>query len=255
MVFPRSLSDSKSPNVSRTLLSNLAVLNKVVVWMVSTRPLTSKSSSPYINPLITVPKAPIRIGLIVTLMFHRFLFPSKVMVLILLFPFFQFYSVVSRNNKIHNLANSLFSLTTKRSGILAGIRWSVCMSKSHWSMCECVSFSRTGIGLCTYHLIVWSNFNLLHISQWITLPTQSCLVLYSFCANLLHSLIIWLIVSPLSPNNLDLLFCCVLSILALIWLVLTALFCVAIRIDSVSLLKLQFFSHARFSRVKCLLIV
>ena len=48
-------------------------------------------------------------------------------------------------------------------------------------------------GLCIYHLFVWSNFNFLYISQWISLPTQSHLVLYSFCANLLHSLIIWLL--------------------------------------------------------------
>ena len=34
---------------------------------------------------------------------------------------------------------------------------------------------------------VWSNFNFLHDSQWITSPTQSCLILYSFCTNLLHS--------------------------------------------------------------------
>ena len=98
-----------------------------------------------------------------------------------------------------------------RSGLLAGIRWSVCMLKSHRSLCE--SFSRTGAGLCIYHLFVWSNWNFLHISQWITLPTQSCLALYSFCANLLHSLIMWLIVSSLSPHSLHLLFCCVLSIL------------------------------------------
>ena len=53
-------------------------------------------------------------------------------------------------------------------------------------------------------------------------------VLYSFCANLPHSLIMWLMVSSLSPHSLHLLFCCVLSILALIWLVLTALFFVII---------------------------
>ena len=41
MVFHWSLSDSKSPHVSRTLLSILAILNNVVVWMVSTRPPTS----------------------------------------------------------------------------------------------------------------------------------------------------------------------------------------------------------------------
>ena len=72
MVFHWNLSDSKSPEVSRTLLSILAVLNNVVVWMVSTRPPTSKSSSPFSNPLVTVPNAPITIGTIVTCMFHFF---------------------------------------------------------------------------------------------------------------------------------------------------------------------------------------
>ena len=57
-----------------------------------------------------------------------------------------------------------------RSDLLAGIRWSVCMLKSHRSLCE--SFSRTGAGWCIYHLFVWSNWNFLHISQWITLPTS-----------------------------------------------------------------------------------
>ena len=42
-------------------------------------------------------------------------------------------------------------------------------------------FSRTGDGLCIYHLFVWSNLNFLHIPQWIT---SSCLVLYFFCAKL-----------------------------------------------------------------------
>ena len=72
MVFHWILSDSKSPQVSRTLLSILAVRNNVVVWMVSTRPPTSKSSNPFSNPLFTVPNAPITIGIIVTCMFHSF---------------------------------------------------------------------------------------------------------------------------------------------------------------------------------------
>ena len=72
MVFHWSLSDNKSHQVSRTLLSILAVLNNVVVWMVSTRPPTSKSSSPFNNPLVTVPNAPITIGIIVTCMFYSF---------------------------------------------------------------------------------------------------------------------------------------------------------------------------------------
>ena len=43
MVFHWSLSDSKSPQVSRTLLSILAVLKFAAVWMVSTLQVISKS--------------------------------------------------------------------------------------------------------------------------------------------------------------------------------------------------------------------
>ena len=62
----------------------------------------------------------------------------------------------------------------------------------------------------------------------------------AFCTNLLRSLIMRLIASSLSPHNLYLLFCCVLSILALIWLVLMALFRSAIKRDTVSLLRFPF---------------
>ena len=72
MVFHWSLSDCKSPQVSRTFLSILVVFNNVVVWMVSTRPPTSSSSSPFRNPSVTVPNVPITIGIIVTCMFHSF---------------------------------------------------------------------------------------------------------------------------------------------------------------------------------------
>ena len=74
-----------------------------------------------------------------------------------------------------------------RSGCLAEIWWSVCVSKPKRN--SCVSFSRTDYGLCLHHLFVWSNFNFLHNSQWITLPTYSCLVCWSFCANSQHPLI------------------------------------------------------------------
>ena len=66
------LSGGKSPQVSRTLLKFLAVLNNADDWMVSTRPPTSKSSRPFNNPLVTVLRAPITIGIIVVFMFHRF---------------------------------------------------------------------------------------------------------------------------------------------------------------------------------------
>ena len=184
MVFHGSLDDSKFLQVSWTLLSILADFVNAVVWIASTRPLISNSFRPFFNPTVTVPRAPNKIGIKVTFMFHNFLkFPIKVAVLIFLFTFFLFFSVVSRGGKVHNFASSLFFLLIIiRSGCLAKIR-----SKSLWSLC--VSFTRTATGLSMYHLFVWLNLNFLYNSQWITLPTLSCIVLYSFYANLLHSLI------------------------------------------------------------------
>ena len=120
-----------------------------------------------------------------------------------------------------------------RSGRLSEIRGPVYIAKSLRSLC--IPFSR-----CICHLFVWWNIKFFHNSQWIPLPTKSRQVLNSFCVILLRSLIMWLIVSSLSPHNLHQLYCSVLSILALIWLVLTALFCAAIRRDSISLLKFPF---------------
>ena len=72
MVFHWILSDSNSPQISRTLLSILTDLNNALVWMVSTS-LISKSSSPFTNSLGIVPNATITIGFKVNLMFHSLL--------------------------------------------------------------------------------------------------------------------------------------------------------------------------------------
>ena len=66
MVFHWSLSESKSPQVSRTLLSILSDLNNIVVWIVSTHPLISKSFIPCTNPLVTLLSTPITIGISIT---------------------------------------------------------------------------------------------------------------------------------------------------------------------------------------------
>ena len=92
MVSHWSLSDNKSPQVSRTHLRILAVLSNAVVWIVSTRAPNSKSSWPFNNPLVIVPNAPITIGTIVTF----------------ISTFLQIYSVVRRDSKVYNFADSLF---------------------------------------------------------------------------------------------------------------------------------------------------
>ena len=210
IVFHWNQSDNKSPQVSWTLQSILVNLSNAVVLMVSNRSLISKSSSPFTNPLVTVPRAPITIGIIVTSIFHSF-FNSL--------PRSRYLSLFSNsfNSTLWSTGTAKstilqvlsFLLIIIRSGRLVDIKWYVCILKSLKSLFR--SFSRTDSGLYIYYLFVWSNF--LHSSQWITLPISSCPVLYPFCAILLHSLIMWLIVSP---HNLHLLFCCVLSIPALI---------------------------------------
>ena len=105
IIFHWSLSDSKSPQVFRTRLRILAVLSNAVVWIVSTRPTTSKSTRHFSycalgtnqnchNRYFHVPQL--------------FKFSSKVEILILLFTFLQIYSVVRRDSKGDNFADSLF---------------------------------------------------------------------------------------------------------------------------------------------------
>ena len=72
MVFHWSLSDSKSPQVSRTLLSILTDFSNVFVSIVSICPLISKSSSSCTKPLVTIPSVPITIGITIIFMFHDF---------------------------------------------------------------------------------------------------------------------------------------------------------------------------------------
>ena len=156
MVFHWSLSDSKSPQVSWTRLSILAVLSNVVVWIVFTRPPTSKSSRPFNNPLVIVPNALITIGTIVTLMFHSFfnsLARSRYLSFFSLsFRFILWTAGTAKSTILQILFFFLFFfflflLITMRSGLLAGIKWSVCMLKSHRSLGESYSGTVAGLGL------------------------------------------------------------------------------------------------------------
>ena len=90
MVFHWSLSDRKSLQVSRVLLSILVNLYNPEVRRVSIRPPISKSSSfPLSKHLGTITSASIIIGITVILMFHGFL-SSLARYLSLFFAFFDF---------------------------------------------------------------------------------------------------------------------------------------------------------------------
>ena len=169
MVFHCSFSDSKSFQNSKTPLSILADPGNVVVWMASTCPLISKFSSPFNNLSITVPRAPITIGINATFMFLSLF-----------------------NSKARSRYLSFFSLSFNFT------QWSAGMAKStilqvFCCCCSCccyfwlklgdpfvcqslsVSFSMTDAGLSIYHLFAWPNLDFLHNSQWITLPMKSFL--------------------------------------------------------------------------------
>ena len=131
MVFHRTLSDSKSPQVFRTLLSILAVLKNTVVWMVSYRcthsqllqsfgDCTKRTDYHWYHRHFHIPQF--------------FLFSSKVKVLNSLFACFQFYSgLPGWPSPLFDRFSFLLNITT--SGWLAEIRWSICSSKTQRILC------------------------------------------------------------------------------------------------------------------------
>ena len=123
------------PQVSRTLLSILADLHNAVDWMVSTYPLIAKSSRPFNNPSVTVPKAPITISIIVNFMSYSF-FNSLGRSRYLSFVSFSFNFILwsAGTAKYTILQVLFFLLIILISGHLAEIRGFVCMSKFHWSL-------------------------------------------------------------------------------------------------------------------------
>ena len=137
MVSYWSLSDSKSPLVTRTLFSVLDGLNNVVVRIVSTHPLISKFSSPFINPLVTIPRAPIIISITVTFIFHIF-FPvlwqglSSYLSFSLSFSFTLWSARTAKSNIQQVLNFFFFLLTITWFCHMAKIRRSVCISKYYY---------------------------------------------------------------------------------------------------------------------------
>ena len=152
MVSRRSLSDSKSLQVSRTLLSILNNLYNAVVWMVSTLPIIFKS-------LYQSFRAPLNNW------HHRHFYVPQF-----------FFNYLARSRYLSFLSFS-FNFTLWSAGIaefclfsfimitwcgrLAKIKLSVCISKSLRSLY--VLFSKKDSGLCKYLLVARSNLNFLRV--------------------------------------------------------------------------------------------
>ena len=123
------------------------------------------------------------------------------------FTFIICPSIISQNTLlVFYLADSWFFLVIfTRSGHLAEMRRSVCISKSLRNFC--ISFSTMNFVFCINHSFVWSNLKFLHNSLWNTFSNKSWLVFYFRGSNFLHSRLMGLIIPSLSPYNLHLLFC------------------------------------------------
>ena len=184
MICHRSLSDSKSMQVPRTLLSILANLDNAVDCIVPTYPLISKSTSPSTNPLVTertnynwyyrhlhVP--------------YFFQFSNNVQLFISLFDFLQFYPVVSRNSKIHFSAGSLF-ICWLSLGLVVWQRFDDSfVSKNPREFCA-FHFPGRILG-CAYTICLYGQIWTCTITCGSPYPPpQLSLVLYSLCANLKH---------------------------------------------------------------------
>ena len=162
MVSHWSLSDSKSSQVFRTLLSILVDLNNVVVFYGFLSSFLFPSPPDPLSILCWLYRTH-QLQLVSPLHWCFIVFFSSLARFRYLSLFRFLSAVVSWNGQVDYLAGSLFLLLTiTRSGRLFKIWWSVCISRSQGSLC--VSFSRVDSVLCIYHLFVWSNLNFLHNS-------------------------------------------------------------------------------------------
>ena len=157
MVFHWRQRDSKSPQVSRTLLSNLTDLKNAVVWMVKIFPPISTLPLPFLNL-----RAPIQVRRLQLVLpsLSRYtayleLWKSRNIcrVFFFFFFFFAFYiftlwSPTMVNSTIQQFPPThTFLLIITRSDLLACNRWSVCISKSREFH---VSYAIWQILVCAY---------------------------------------------------------------------------------------------------------
>ena len=174
MVFHWILSDSNSPKVSRTLLGILADLINTVVWVVSTCPLITKSSSPFTNSFGDRSKC------------TNYNWYNRH------FHAIYFFSYLGRSRYL-----SLFSLYFS---LFCGLPGQQSPQFSRFSFFFLLFFLFFffffWLSLCV-HMIKFKFLARFPVNRFSN-PVMLRFIL--LCTNLLHSLIMWLIVSTLSPT-------------------------------------------------------
>ena len=193
MVFHWSLNDSKFHQVSTTLLSILGDLNRAIVWMISIRPPIFNSSSPLWG-LFQVHQLKLVLPLLSCFMAFLVLWHDPCICRSFHFLLFLLCDSQGRQSPLYS---RYFLLII----IWPGHPFASQNPREYY---EFLSPRRILV-----YLVVWLHLNFLYNSQWITLPTQSFLVLYSLSATLLQLLFMGFMVSSQSQNNKQLIFCCI----------------------------------------------
>ena len=150
--FPLESEWQQVSSISWILLRIRADLHEAAVYIVSTRPLIFKSSSPSTNPLVTVMSAPITNGITVTFKFLSFfssLVSSRYSSLFSLSFNLTMRSTGTAKSTIRQVFSGFFwGGAIIWSGRLAEISLSFCISKSQRILCT--SFSGMDSMLCIY---------------------------------------------------------------------------------------------------------
>ena len=152
--------------------------------MASILPLISNSNRLFSKPFRTATNAPTKISISITFMFLQFSGQLQEFVYLFgFFSFFYFHSVFRWNNQIYKMTGSFFFffflLINFRSCLLTGIWLFVRISKPQIILCD--SFACAVFDLYIYHLVIWSNSNLLHNSKWISFPPNRAWSCILFC--------------------------------------------------------------------------
>ena len=168
-----------------TFFGILADLQNTVVWMVSTHPFISKSSSPFTNPSVTLPRAPNMTGITITFMFQSFSIPYQSWGTYRSFGFLSILLSGQPEQQSPQFGKFTFSFWLLFGSVVWNRYGDPFVSENPRGVCA--SHSPGQVLGCTYTIFSYGKIQIsctIH-SELITSPSQSSLVTYSFCAVLL----------------------------------------------------------------------
>ena len=141
----------------------------------------SQSSSPCISPLVSVPRSPIISGTTDTFMFHSFfssLAKSRYLSFCSVSFNFILWSAGTAKSTILHVLLLYFLWIIIRSGRLAEIKWSICISKSHRGLCRLILQDRCWVLHISFIRMVEFQFLAQFSVAYLAIPVVSSSILF-----------------------------------------------------------------------------